>query len=174
MINTENLTIGKWEKLTEVPTSNSAHYVVHKGIYQVAHEADLEDIGDSIVHAKIGYTGKSTNSMGRTYAIKTECGKHGCNRYLKQNNIDKESIYVRYTNCEESNISQLEIDVHRETEKLYGYRYAWKEASAGSDGQVSYIESLCENLSLDEWTELLPKLQQQADEVWYNTSRGLV
>jgi len=142
-----------WMPVMEIPTAKSKKYNELGGemcgVYQFAIYEDIEDIGDAIIHEKIGYNGRSDNILGRTYGMRTKKGKHGARHYCDQNDIDRNTVYVRYLLTESTEDAQaLEKDIHKQTEAVasHEYKYAWIEASGGLDGVTTYIMSLISEL----------------------------
>lgn len=144
-----------WMPVMEIPTSQSkAWYALGGemvGVYQFALYEDIEEIGNAIVHEKIGYNGLSKkNLLGRTYGMRASKGKHGARHYCDQNGVDRNTVYVRYLLTETADDAQaLETWIHKETEATasHKYKYAWIEASGGLDGATTYILSLISELS---------------------------
>jgi len=114
------------KKFVELVEEYGAH-----GVYQVIHKKDLTE---DLINANIGYIGKSTNIFGRVYDMKT--GQHNCCNYIKHNNYDRSDVYVRYLFTDIGNETTLEDALHSEMTKQYGYRFSWREASAGNDGAM--------------------------------------
>jgi len=147
----------QWMPVMEIPTAQSDKF--NKlggemcGVYQFAAAEDIEEIGDDIIHEKIGYNGRSDNMLGRTYGVRAPKGKHGVRHYCDQFGIDRNKVVVRYLLTETSkDAQQLETWIHKQTEMTasHEYKYAWIEASGGLDGATTYILSLISELnSLD-------------------------
>jgi len=121
------------------------------GVYQVALYRDIEEIDQNLVHPLIGYTGKSTTIISRIYDIKASAqnknnSAHGAGRYIRQNNINLDDVYVRILNTEEGEESNLEYSIHNATMDEYSQRFAWKTASSGNDGLVSDLLDRIEKL----------------------------
>ena len=163
--------VSKWIPVSEIPSNgnkvrdrlNEAYG--KSGVYQVAERKDIADIGDNLVHAKIGYNGKSGDILSRTYDIRQPKGSHGAGRYIRQNDICKETeAVIRYVYCPLDEISDLEKSIHDETFKLYGYRFAWVDASAGNAGAFSQFLELAKKLSKDELLDSIASIKQIARE----------
>lgn len=140
-------------------------------IYQIALASDVIAIGDDLVHEKIGYTGKSTNVFGRLYAFKLH--KHSASPFIRTN-FDMKDLVVRvlFVNSAES-LDQVESHIHRECEKLFGYRFAWKEASGGVDGLTMRIQDLIDRVdTLDALKEIINYAEDRANDVWRATWRS--
>ena len=143
-----------WMPVMEIPTAQSDKF--NKlggemcGVYQFALAENIEEIGDAIVHEKIGYNGLSKkNLLGRTYGVRAAKGKHGVRHYCDQFGIDRNKVVVRYLLTATPDDAQaLETWVHRQTEATasHEYKYAWIEASGGLDGATTYIMSLISEL----------------------------
>ena len=126
------------------------------GVYQIAHVKDLDDISDNIVHKSIGYTGKSTDILSRTYSIRPLKGSHGVNRYIKQNNLDKETeVFIRYLYCSVDDICKLEDWIHNQSKKNFDYRFLWSDASEGNDGKYSRAQDALELLTSFELLDII-------------------
>jgi len=147
--------VGEWKRVSEIPYKYSPEVddmnedVGDHGVYQVAAESELDNIGDSIVHPEVLYTGKSKNIHVRTYGIRQPNGSHGASRYMREHKLDREKYYVRilYTTVDPKD---LEREIHNESEKKFGNRFKWKEASAGNDGNLSKVLDLLNKLSVDD------------------------
>ena len=151
----------EWMKVSEL--SSREHKWVElnggksvAGVYQVAEEKDLENIGDKLVHADIGYTGASKSLGQRTYPIRqcanpsSSAATHGAGRYMRETKLDPAKCFVRYLFTELGDENALEREIHKETEKQFGYRFKWKEASQGADGNYSMLIVYAEKLTDDE------------------------
>lgn len=156
-----------WIPVSQVPTKPEeveklAEMFGTSGVYQVALTEDIEEIGDDIVHEKIGYIGKSTNVVGRTYVIRMPSGDHGASRYIRQNNLDRETdVKLRYLYTEDQ--SQLERGLHNMTKEKFGYDFKWREASGGTDGVYSQVLDLTEKyLTTDQILDMIPELKKLA------------
>ena len=161
--------ISSWIPVSKIPSNGSKEQDVlnekygKAGVYQVALTSDIEEIGDSIVHPKIGYTGKSKDILTRTYEIRQPSGPHGASRYIRQNGYDKDTeVRVRYIYTSVDDYSSLEKEIHYESQKKYGYRFAWTKASAGNDGVFSQMIDLSNKLTADEILDIIPLLKQLA------------
>lgn len=140
-------------------------------IYQIALESDIKAIGETIIHNMIGYTGKSTNIFGRLYALKLN--KHSASPYIRSN-FDMKDLMVRilFVNSTDS-LDQVEGYIHRETEKQFGYRFAWREASGGVDGTVMRIQDLLDRIdTLESLKEIMNYAEDRANEIWRATWRN--
>lgn len=136
------------------------------GVYQVAHASDLNEIGDNIVHEKIGYSGQSINYRDRTYSIRTPKGTHGVNRYIRDKKLCKKTeVYVRYLETAKKEAKKLETEIHNATEKLHGYRFSWKKASDGQDGYLLSIKDKLHNLTSDELKDIIKISMELAPKV---------
>jgi hypothetical protein len=165
----EITSISPWIPVSKVPSNGSREQESlnerygKSGVYQVALTSDIEEIGDSIVHPKIGYTGKSKDIITRTYDIRQPAGSHGAGRYIRQNGYDKDTdVKVRYIYTSSDDCASLEREIHEESRKKYGYRFAWTSASAGNDGVFSQMIELSNKLTVDEILDIIPLLKQLA------------
>lgn len=148
-------TVGEWTRVSEIPSRYSPvaeamnEDIGMVGVYQVAAESELDNIGDSIVHPEVLYTGKSKDIHARTYNIRQPGGSHGASRYMREHKLDREKYYVRilYTTVDPKD---LEKEIHDASEKKFGNRFKWKEASAGNDGNLSKVLDLLNKLSVDD------------------------
>jgi len=160
-----------WFQVSKIPTEKNPlydemneQYGLH-GIYQVAFADDIEDIGDNLVHQKIGYTGKSEKSiLNRTYSIRIPSGGHGVSRYIRQNGIDRSQVYIRYVYCAEENVSNLETKIHTESKERFGYTFEWLEASAGSNGRVHLLLDEGKRLTSEELLYIISEYKKYAIE----------
>ena len=156
-----------WIPASQVPTKPEeieklAELFGTSGVYQVALTEDLEDIGDNLVHERIGYTGKSTNVVGRTYVIRMPSGDHGASRYIRQNNLSRETdVKIRYLYTDDQSV--LERGLHNMTKALHGYDFQWRDASGGTDGVYSQVLDLSEkHLTTDQILDMIPELKKMA------------
>lgn len=134
------------------------------GVYQIALAKDVKDINDKIIAAGIGYTGKSTNIFGRLYALKMH--KHSASPYIRTA-FDIKDVMVRILFVDGvENLDTVERSIHDATEKEYGYRFAWKEASAGIDGLVMKIQDHIDRIeSIDSLRDLAQYIDDRAMEI---------
>ena len=147
--------VGEWIRVSEIPSKYGQDAeemnedIGKKGVYQVAAESELDNIGDFIVHPEVLYTGKSKDIHVRTYGIRQPGGGHGASRYMREHNLDRQKYYVRilYTNADPKD---LEREIHDASEKKFGNRFKWKEASAGNDGNLSKVLDLLNKLSTED------------------------
>jgi hypothetical protein len=170
----QNITIKhltEWFPVSEIPTEKNPlynelneEYGLH-GVYQVAFKGDINDIGSELVHKKIGYTGKSEkNILKRTSTIRIHSGGHGVSRYIRQNGIDRSTVYIRYLYCAESDAAFLESAIHSETKKLHGYTFEWLEASAGTNGRVHLLLDEGKRLTSEELLYIISEFKKFAIE----------
>ena len=162
-------TITGWMPVSKIPSSGSSEQdrlndlYGRSGVYQVALSEDISDIGDSIVHPKIGYTGKSKDILTRTYDIRQPAGSHGAGRYIRQNGYNKETdVKIRYLYTSSEDYTNLERLIHEQSYLKYGYRFAWTDASAGNDGTYSQLLELSKKLTVEEIFDIIPVLKQLA------------
>jgi hypothetical protein len=135
------------------------------GVYQVIHKKDLTD---NLIDANIGYIGKSTNIFGRVYDIKTN--QHNCCNYIKRNNLDRADVYVRYLFTEVGDETTLEDALHSEMNSQYGYRFAWREASAGNDGAMLRLYEAIDKIdNMDELKGIAKYVEDKAVSLFLET-----
>ena len=158
-----------WVSVSKIPSTGSSEQdrlndmYGKSGVYQVALTEDIESIGQSLVHPKIGYTGKSKDILARTYDIRQPAGSHGAGRYIRQNGYNKETdVKIRYAYTSSEDCSKLEKNIHDECTNEYGYRFSWTEASAGNDGCYSQLLELSNKLTVEEIFDIIPVLKQLA------------
>lgn len=156
-----------WIPVADVPTKPEeieklAELFGTSGVYQVALTEDIDDIGENLVHEKIGYIGKSTNVVGRTYVIRMPSGDHGASRYIRQNNLDRKTqVKLRYLYTDDQ--STLERGLHNMTKTKFGYDFKWREASGGTDGVYSQVLDLTEKyLTTEQILDMIPELKKMA------------
>lgn len=149
----------EWVPLSSIPSSNTTSSETYwqdapspAVIYLVAHRDDIEDIGEEISHAKIGYVGQTGNCRYRVYSLRTT--GHNCGKYIRQQGWSLDDIYVRCLFVEEGDQLQLEKDIHNENKKNFQRRFLWSAASAGNDGKITKIETEMEKCNLQEITEV--------------------
>ena len=163
-----------WMPVSELrgPKSRTSAMITDKNgknaIYQIALAKDINDIGDSLVNANIGYTGKSTNIFGRLYALKLN--KHSASPYIK-NTYDIKHVRIPvFFIADGDSLDTVEKYLHDGAEKKFGYRFAWKEASGGIDGTIMRIQDLIDRIeSLDILKELSLYLDERAVDVFKST-----
>lgn len=162
-------TVTPWIPVDKIPSNGHKDYDSMNekfgtvGVYQLALSEDIDDIGEDLVHPKIGYTGKSKSILSRTYEIRQPSGNHGVGRYIRQQGLDKSTgVKIRYIYTSEEEYSDLERQIHKDTKDTYGYRFAWTTASAGNDGTYSQVVDLANKLTVDEIFDIIPLLKQLA------------
>ena len=162
-------TITPWIAVSDIPTRpehlekmNSKYGTC--GVYQVIETKYKDEIGDAIVHDKIGYIGKSKGFLGRTYAIKQPNGDHGAGRYIRQNELDRSTdVCIRYLYCSEEDTNRFEDTLHKDMNSQFGYRFTWNDASGGVAGVYSQILDLAtKHLTFDEICDMIPTLKALA------------
>ena len=143
-----------WIRLTDIynPISKRMEALVAEhgncGVYQVCTTADKSD---EILYPSLGYIGESKSIFGRTYCLKIN--KHNACNYIKHNNIDLSDIWVRYFFTAQEDRQILERKMHETMEKEYGYRFRWREASAGTDGSLLRLYEMIDKLNTREDAE---------------------
>lgn len=164
----EILSVTPWISVDQIPSDGNKNRDAMNakygtaGVYQVAMAEDLDDIGDDLVHEKIGYIGKSKDILTRTYSIRAPKGSHGAARYIRQNDLDRSEVKVRYLYTAVEDYALLEECLHNEMKSVYGYRFKWTEASAGNDGNYSSLLDLAKRLTSDEILDIIPALKEIA------------
>jgi hypothetical protein len=159
--------ITDWMPVSEIPTDRQAKYKIMNeahgtiGVYQVALTKDTQDIGKNLVHPEIGYTGSSKNILNRTYNIRAPKGSHGASRYIRQAGLDREQdVCVRYIYTSESKVIDLENTIFDLTNRQYGYRFKWTDASAGTTGKYSQMMDYASCLNSSELLDALGELKE--------------
>ena len=149
--------VSDWIMVSELPASDDRQLELDKkntshGVYQVALSSDIEKIGDNLIHEDICYTGESASIHARTYAIRQPKGSHGASRSIREKKLNRDEVLVRicYTEDNTKDHKTLETDIHTTTDKMYGKKFKWKEASAGNDGLRSRILDDLSRLPSDE------------------------
>ena len=170
MINHEDFEISHitdWMPVSEIPTDRQVKYRIMTetyggfGVYQVALTKDIITIGKELVHSEIGYTGSSKNILGRTYNIRAPKGNHGASRYIRQEGLDRENdVCVRYVYTSEAKFIDLENTIFNLTNKKYGYRFKWTDASAGTSGKYSQMMDYAASLNSSELLDALGELKE--------------
>ena len=164
----EIVAVTPWISVDQIPSDGNKNRDVMNekygtsGVYQVAMAEDLDEIGSDLVHEKIGYIGKSKDILTRTYSIRAPKGSHGAARYIRQNNLDRSEVKIRYLYTSPEDHALLEESLHKQMNDVYGYRFAWTEASAGNDGNYSSILDLAKRLTSDEILDIIPALKEIA------------
>ena len=173
--NVEVTHVTDWFPITKIPTEKNPlfHEMIQKyglyGIYQVAFKEDIESIGAEFIHEKIGYTGVSDKGkdglLGRTYPIRTPAGGHGVSRYIRQNEIDRSTVYIRYAYTSNGNdAASLERSIHSKTKEKFDFTFAWVEASAGTNGRVPLILDEGKKLTSEELLYIISEYKKYAIE----------
>jgi hypothetical protein len=142
--------LSDWMQVADIPSNRSpgalelieSQIGTESGCYQVALTADIEDIGSSIIHKDIGYTGMSIALFDRTGNIRSEKGKHMVNVYIREHGLCKETeVSIRYIGPTDAmkgdtSFKTLEKRIQDETKKQFGYKlgFKWEEASGGNAG----------------------------------------
>ena len=154
-----------WMPVLAIPSKDSKSYKslggALEGCYQFALAEDIDEIGDNIIHEKIGYTGRGSDVISRSGSVRAPKGNHGVRHFIDQNGIDREEIRVRYLVTNSS--AELENYIHEKTSEIasHEFRFAWKEASGGIDGTVTYILSQIQDLThSSQITEIVQKARQ--------------
>ena len=167
-INIKHIT--DWFPISDIPTEKNplydelnAEYGTY-GIYQVAYKEHTKDIGKSLIHENIGYTGKSETILNRTYAIRIPSGTHGVSRYIRQNNIDRSKVFIRYVYCDGADFTTLETKIQEKSKTQFGYTFQWLEASAGSNGRVHLILDEGKKLTSEELLFIISEYKKFAIE----------
>ena len=128
-------------------------------VYQVAHGDNIDEIGNDLIHDKIGYTGKSSDVKSRVYDLRTS--QHTCGEYRKQVGFELKDLFVRVQFCKDgTSSSHLEREIHNLTENQTGNRFAWMLASSGNAGAVTKVVSELEKMDLEQLKEIQLKAEQ--------------
>lgn len=161
--------VSDWMPVSVIPSWGSKLYNdladkfgMVSGCYQLAKTEDIDDIGETLVHEKIGYTGMAKDVFARTGDIRSPSGKHGANRMIRAEGWDKEKdVRVRYIFVDINDAKDVENYIFEKTVEKYGHRFCWKEASAGTDGILhEWMDTAELKLTADDIIECLPKLRQ--------------
>lgn len=164
-----------WFPITKIPTEKNPlfHEMIQKygrhGIYQIAIKEDIESIGTEFIHEKIVYTGVSAKAKGgllaRTYLIRTPAGAHGVSRYIRQNEIDRSTVFIRYAYTSNGTMAEaLERSIHSITKEKFGFTFAWTEASLGTNGKVAGILDDGKKLTSEELLYIISEYRKYAIE----------
>ena len=174
MINLETYDVthvSEWIRVSEIPThKNTKYHTMNEaygtvGVYQVALTKDIEEIGSEFIHEKIGYTGKSYDVLGRTYSIRAPKGSHGASRYIRQMGYDREKeVCVRYLYSTDAKVTELENAIFDLSLKMFGHRFQWADASAGTSGKYSQMMDLASGLSSAELINAIIEFKELAIE----------
>ena len=100
---------------------------------------------DDLISPNFGYIGKSKSIFGRVWCMKTN--KHNACNYIKHNSITNDDIWVRFLFTEPGNEARLEQILHDRMKEKFGYTFAWREASAGTEGSMLRIYELIDKLT---------------------------
>lgn len=162
----------EWYPISWIPSTNSSEWKKFvktygvdgkiPGCYQVALSKDVADIGDAIVHKCIGYNGKAKDVIGRTGGIRAPKGRHGARLYIDKNNLCRENdVVIRYLiTANEDTSTELENLLHKQHEEMFGYRFAWKDASGGIDGKYDKILAEAEYLTAKQGLDIIKDLKE--------------
>jgi hypothetical protein len=143
--------VSEWRKIADLPST----------------EGRLETIGDNLVHQDIGYIGKSGNIHDRTYKIrqtansKTNSQSHGAGVYIRQNeDLNVDTCYVRILYTADTDSSFAESAFHNEMTNKFGYKFKWKEASGGKDGDYTNATILVDKLGNEDRKNLIRYIEE--------------
>ena len=160
--------ISDWRSVEHIPSGNSlAEKELNKkyglpGVYQFCHVDDIEEVGDELVHESIGYIGQSKDIVNRTYTVRMPSGNHGVNRIIKQRQWNRGEVYVRWLFCETP--VELENYLHSKMKNQFGYSFAWREASDGTDGIYSRALDALEGLTYEQYCDIIVFAKNKARE----------
>lgn len=163
--------ISDWTPVADIPSAYSQPWKQLNesygtfGVYQVSLVENLEDIDkDVLIHSEICYTGYSKDIHTRTYQIRQPSGTHGASRYIRQNGLCRnEEVFIRYIYCStDEDARNLESFIHAESNKKFGYRFKWVDASAGNDGTASMILDQTRKLSAEEIISIIAEMKDIA------------
>jgi len=151
----------EWRKVSDLPANDPLQKALDDkhsptGVYQVAELSVIEKIADSIVHEDIGYTGMSQSIHSRTYSIRQPRGSHGAAVFIRENNLDRDKVMIRflYTDPNTNDHVSLENEIHSTSNKMFGKRFKWKEASAGVQGRYTRMIDDAKRLTSQEVLQL--------------------
>ena len=159
----------------KIPKSKSSRVITDKygkiAIYQIAQVDDIKTIGDNLISDAIGYTGKSENIFGRMYSLKLH--KHTASPYIRTTfDLNKLRVRILFVDASE-NLDTVEKSIHLATEKAFGYRFAWKEASGGVDGLIMKIQDLIDRVdSEDSLRDIADYIEEKAMEMYRQNWRS--
>lgn len=145
-----------WQRLDTIfnPISKKMSPLIEKygntGVYQVV---TTENKTDDLVSKNIGYIGKSKSIFGRVYGLKIN--KHNACNYIRHNDLSFENVWVRFLFTEEKKELLLESLLHDKMREAYGYTFAWREASAGTDGSILRLYEMIDKISTREDAETI-------------------
>lgn len=160
-----------WQPLTSFESRNSKKVANNKakfgtcGVYLVTTKDKITDL---VIDADIGYVGKSSNIFNRVYDIRG--GDHGARKYINSKGISPEDVYVKLLFTEEAGESYLEKLIHEENQKAFGCRFAWKEASAGTDGILIRIFADIEKIDNEEELKQIAEFVEERAITLYRNS----
>lgn len=140
-----------WQPLNTFESRNTRKTIettAKYGSYGVYLVTTKDCLTDNVIDSNIGYVGKSSNLLARVYDIKG--GEHGARKYYNSKNINIEDVYVKLLFTKEGDETILERIIHDENSKLFGYRFAWKEASGGNDGALTRVLAEIDKMDLEE------------------------
>jgi len=169
--------LSEWMQVSEIPSNRTplANDIIESqigtdsGCYQVALTADIADIGASVIHKDIGYTGMSKTLFARTGNIRSENGKHGVNVYIREHGLCKETeVSIRYlgptSNMKgKTPFKTLEKRIQDETKKQFGYKlgFKWEEASGGNAGNyLRTRDTIASTFTYEDTIKLLTEMKE--------------
>lgn len=141
-----------WVPVVTAPSKNTRRYNDLKslyglsGVYQICVADNPADLPSDILDANIGYIGKSKDVSIRMCNVKAPSGSHGARIYFTNKGIDVSKVYYRTLYTDLGSEAELELLLHEAMQTAHGYRFKWKEASAGADGAVVRILADIEKL----------------------------
>ena len=138
-----------WVPVSMAPSKSTRRYNELReaygsfGVYQIATDDHLPK---EYIDQHIVYIGKSTDVSLRVCNIKAPKGNHNCRTYISSKNIDITKVYYRTLYTNPGDEAELERLLHEDMESKFGYRFKWREASAGSDGALVRILDAIDNI----------------------------
>jgi len=150
------LKVMPWTPMCDIPSVKSAKaeelretYALPSGknkmpgVYQVINKDDVAEIGDNLIHEKIGYTGKTGNAISRFNHIKPLGGSHGVRCAINREALQKygvnsiDDLLIRFLATKNQN--KVENEIHEARTAKFGFKFNWREASLGKEGY--YIQA---------------------------------
>jgi hypothetical protein len=132
------------------------------GIYQISDSKIPE-----IVHADIGYIGKSANVEGRVWNVGAgtrgvSSANHSCGKWLNSNGYSADEVFYRILFIPREDITKAESAIHDKMNKLHGYRFKWIESGENKLGRDFMLREQINELSIVSIVEdVIPSLERK-------------
>ena len=153
----------EWLPLSSLKSAGT-YYPEEKvaGIYQIS-DSKIPDI----IHADIGYVGKSANVEGRVWNVGAgvrgvSSSNHSCGKWLNSNGYSPDEVYYRILFIPKEDTTKAESFIHERMTKLHSYRFKWLESGENKLGRDFQLREQINELSITSIVEdVLPSLERK-------------